>query len=161
MGKGFFYADGMWEMDQNVGKLLGLLDNLHIAEDTIVIFTTDNGPNQWAWPYTAVTPFRGEKDTNWEGAFRVPAMIRWPGRIKAGKISTELFSGLDWFPTLLAAAGDTTIKDRLLKGTRRTAAFLQTFIEYPRSQAPASFSIDQIVEGINKKLEQMQQQPKN
>ncbi|HYR59734.1 MAG TPA: sulfatase-like hydrolase/transferase [Nitrospiraceae bacterium] len=100
MGKGFFYADGMWEMDQDVGKLLKLLDDFHIANDTIVIFTTDNGPNLWAWPDTGVSPFRGEKDTNWEGAFRVPAMIRWPGRIKAGEISNELFSGLDWFPTL-------------------------------------------------------------
>ena len=116
MGKGFFYADGMWEMDQNVGKLLQLLDDLKIAENTIVIFTTDNGPNAFTWPDAAATPFRSEKDSNWEGAFRVPAMIRWPGHIKAGEISNELFSGLDWFPTLLAAAGDTTIKDNLLKG---------------------------------------------
>jgi arylsulfatase A-like enzyme len=94
----------MWEMDQDVGKLLKLLDDLHIANDTIVIFTSDNGPNLWAWPDTAVSPFRGEKDTNWEGAFRVLAMIRWSGKIKAGEVSNELFSGLDWFPTLLAAA---------------------------------------------------------
>jgi arylsulfatase len=281
LGKGFFYADGMWEMDQDVGKLLKLLDDLHISNDTIVIFTSDNGPNLWAWPDTAVSPFRGEKDTNWEGAFRVPAMVRWPGRIKAGEVSNELFSGLDWFPTLLAAAGDTTIKDRLLKGAsvggktfkvhldgynqlpyllgqqprgnrnefyyfnddaelvamrydvlepgatsttawkivfceqrqpgeldvwsnpftclraprmfnlrmdplehaqisgaeydewrndngyvafegiRRTAAFLQTFVDYPPSQTPASFSVDQIVEGINKKIEQMQQQQRH
>jgi len=117
MGKGFFYADGMWEMDQNVGKILGLLDSLKIADNTIVIFTTDNGPNMFTWPDAAVSPFRSEKDSNWEGAFRVPAMIRWPGKIQAGSVSNELFSGLDWFPTLLAAAGDTTIKDRLLKGT--------------------------------------------
>jgi arylsulfatase A-like enzyme len=117
MGKGFFYADGMWEMDQNVGKLLKLLDDLQIAKDTIVIFTTDNGPNAFTWPDAAVTPFRSEKDSNWEGAFRVPAMIRWPGHIKAGEVSNELFSGLDWFPTLLAAAGDTTVKERLLKGS--------------------------------------------
>ncbi len=117
MGKGFFYADGMWEMDQNVGKLLKLLDDLGIAKDTIVVFTTDNGPNAFSWPDAATTPFRSEKDSNWEGAFRVPAMIRWPGHIKAGEVSNELFSGLDWFPTLLAAAGDTTVKDRLLKGS--------------------------------------------
>jgi arylsulfatase len=116
MGKGFFYADGMWEMDQNVGKLLKLLDDLGIAKDTIVVFTTDNGPNAFSWPDAATTPFRSEKDSNWEGAFRVPAMIRWPGHIKAGEVSNELFSGLDWFPTLLAAAGDTTVKGRLLKG---------------------------------------------
>ena len=84
MGKGFFYADGMWEMDQNVGKLLALLDSLKIADNTIVIFTTDNGPNMFTWPDAAVTPFRSEKDSNWEGAFRVPAMIRWPGKIQAG-----------------------------------------------------------------------------
>jgi arylsulfatase A-like enzyme len=106
----------MWEMDQNVGKLLKLLDDLGIAKDTIVVFTTDNGPNAFSWPDAATTPFRSEKDSNWEGAFRVPAMIRWPGHIKAGEVSNELFSGLDWFPTLLAAAGDTTVKDRLLRG---------------------------------------------
>ena len=117
LGKGYFYADGMWEMDQNVGKLLGLLDQLKIADNTIVIFTTDNGPNAFTWPDAATTPFRSEKDSNWEGAFRVPALIRWPGHIQAGSVSNELFSGLDWFPTLLDAAGDPTIKERLLKGT--------------------------------------------
>jgi arylsulfatase A-like enzyme len=111
------YADGMLEMDGNVGKLLKALDDLKIADDTVVVFTTDNGPNQFSWPDAATTPFRSEKDSNWEGAFRVPAMVRWPGRIKPGQVSNEIFSGLDWLPTLLAAAGDTTIKDRLLKGT--------------------------------------------
>ena len=112
------YADGMIEMDGNVGKLLKALDDLKIADDTIVVFTTDNGPNQFSWPDAATTPFRSEKDTNWEGAFRVPAMVRWPGKIKPGEVSNEIFSGLDWFPTLLAAAGDTTIKERLLKGAK-------------------------------------------
>ena len=116
LGKGYFYADGMWEMDQNVGKLLKQLDDLHIADNTIVVFTTDNGPNAFSWPDAAITPFRSEKDSNWEGAFRVPAMVRWPGHIKAGEVSNELFSGLDWFPTLVAAGGDTDIKERLLKG---------------------------------------------
>ncbi|WP_341679232.1 arylsulfatase [Niveibacterium sp. SC-1] len=110
------YADGMIEMDKNVGKLLKAVDDLKIADDTIVIFTTDNGPNQFSWPDAATTPFRSEKDTNWEGAFRVPAMVRWPGKIKPGQVSREMFAGLDWFPTLLAAAGDTTVKERLLKG---------------------------------------------
>lgn len=110
------YGDGMWEHDQDVGKLLKLLDDLKITENTIVIYTTDNGPNMWSWPDAAMTPFRSEKDSNWEGAFRVPAMIRWPGKIKPGSVSNEIFSGLDWFPTLLAAAGDDGIKDRLLKG---------------------------------------------
>ncbi|MCP1842385.1 arylsulfatase A-like enzyme [Bradyrhizobium sp. USDA 4524] len=110
------YADGMWEMDQNVGKLLKMLDDLKIADNTIVIFTTDNGPNAFTWPDAATTPFRSEKDTNWEGAFRVPAMIRWPGRVKAGETANGIVSGLDWFPTLLAAAGDTSVKERLLNG---------------------------------------------
>ena len=110
------YADGMWEMDQNVGKLLKTLEDLKISNDTIVVFTTDNGPNAFTWPDAATTPFRSEKDTNWEGAFRVPAMVRWPGHIKPDQVSNEIFSGMDWFPTLLAAAGDSGVKERLLKG---------------------------------------------
>lgn len=116
------YADGMWEHDQDVGKLLKKLDDLGIAKDTIVIYTTDNGPNQFSWPDAASTPFRSEKDTNWEGAFRVPAMIRWPGHIEPGTVKNDIVSGLDWFPTLLAAAGDTGVKERLLKGWKPTGA---------------------------------------
>jgi len=111
------YADGMVQHDKDVGKLLDTLDQLKIADNTIVVYTTDNGPNQFTWPDAATTPFRSEKDSNWEGAFRVPALARWPGHIKAGSVSTEMFSGMDWFPTLLAAAGDTDVKERLLKGT--------------------------------------------
>lgn len=110
------YADGMWEHDQDVGKLLKSLDEMGIVDNTIVVYTTDNGPNQFSWPDAATTPFRNKKDSNYEGAFRVPAMVRWPGHIKAGEVSNELVSGMDWFPTLLAAAGDTGIKERLLKG---------------------------------------------
>jgi arylsulfatase len=110
------YADGMVEHDGDVGKLLKALDDLGIADNTILIYTTDNGPNQWSWPDAATTPFRSEKDTNWEGAFRVPAMVRWPGHIQPNQVSNGIFSGLDWFPTLLAAAGDADVKDRLLKG---------------------------------------------
>ena len=110
------YADGMVEMDMNVGKLLKALDDLGIARDTMVVFTTDNGPNQWSWPDAATTPFRSEKDTNWEGAFRVPCMARWPGKIPEGTVLTGIVSGLDWFPTLLAAAGDPDITNKLLKG---------------------------------------------
>src|SRR5262245_29032178 len=87
LGKGYFYADGMWEMDQNVGKLLKVLEDLKLGESTIVVYTTDNGPNAFTWPDAATTPFRAEKDTNYEGAFRVPAMVRWPGRIKPGQVS--------------------------------------------------------------------------
>ncbi|TNM64766.1 arylsulfatase [Aliirhizobium smilacinae] len=110
------YADGMIEHDGDVGKLLKALDDLGIADNTIVVYTTDNGPNQFSWPDAATTPFRSEKDTNWEGAFRVPAMVKWPGHIAPGQISNQMVSGLDWFPTLLAAAGDTDVKTRLLNG---------------------------------------------
>ncbi len=110
------YADGMIEHDGHVGQLLKKLDDLGIADNTIVIYTTDNGPHMNSWPDAAMTPFRSEKNTNWEGAFRVPAMIRWPGRIKPGTVSNEMVSGLDWFPTLLAAVGEPDIKDKLLKG---------------------------------------------
>lgn len=110
------YADGMIEMDMNVGKLLKQLDDLKIADNTLVIFTTDNGPNAFTWPDAATTPFRSEKDTNWEGAFRVPCAARWPGHFKAGEVMNGIVSGLDWLPTLLAAAGDAEVKNRLLKG---------------------------------------------
>ena len=115
------YADGMIEHDGHVGQLLKALDDLGLANETIVVYTTDNGPNQFSWPDAATTPFRSEKDTNWEGAFRVPAMIRWPSKIKPGQISNEMLSGLDWFPTLLAAAGDTTVRSRLLGGWAPTS----------------------------------------
>jgi arylsulfatase len=117
LGKGYEYADGMWEMDQNVGKLLKKLDDLGIANNTIVLFTTDNGPNMFTWPDASMTPFRNEKDSNYEGAFRVPAMIRWPGHIKPNTWTTDIVSGQDWFPTFVAAAGNPNIKDQLLKGT--------------------------------------------
>lgn len=110
------YFDGMLEHDDSVGKLLNVLDDLGIADNTILLYTTDNGPHMNSWPDGAMTPFRSEKNTNWEGAFRVPAMIRWPGHIKPATISNEIYSGLDWFPTLLAAAGDSGVKERLLKG---------------------------------------------
>ena len=113
------YADGMIEHDATVGMLLKKLDDLGITNNTIVLYTTDNGPHMNSWPDGAMTPFRSEKNTNWEGAFRVPCMIRWPGHIKPGEVSNEIVSGLDWFPTLLAAAGDPDIKDKLLTGLRR------------------------------------------
>jgi len=109
------YADGMIEHDAMVGALLKKLDDLGIANDTIVIYTSDNGPHMNAWPDAAMTPFRNEKTTNWEGAFRVPAMIRWPGRIPPGQVSNEIVSALDWSPTLLGAAGVPDIKEKLLK----------------------------------------------
>jgi arylsulfatase A-like enzyme len=110
------YADGMIEHDRDVGKLLSALDELGITDETIIIYSTDNGLDQLTWPNAATTPFRIQKDANWEGAFRVPAMIRWPGHVESGEVSNEIVSGLDWFPTLLAAAGNTTIKEDLLRG---------------------------------------------
>jgi arylsulfatase len=110
------YADGMIEHDATIGTILKALDDLGIANDTILIYTTDNGPHQNSWPDAGTTPFRSEKNTNWEGAFRVPCMIRWPGRVAAGSVSNEIVSGLDWMPTLLAAAGDSDIKQKLLTG---------------------------------------------
>ena len=111
------YADGMIEHDALVGSILDALDEMGVADDTIVMYSTDNGPHQNSWPDAGTTPFRSEKNTNWEGAFRVPAMIRWPGHFEPGTVKNGIFSGLDWFPTLLAAAGDADIKDRLLEGT--------------------------------------------
>jgi arylsulfatase len=96
--------------------MLDTLDEMGIADNTIVLYTSDNGPHKNAWPDAGVSPFRSEKETNWEGAFRVPAVIRWPGKIKAGTISNEIVSGLDWAPTFAAAAGDPDIKQQLLKG---------------------------------------------
>ena len=110
------YADGMVEHDATVGTLLKALDDLGIANDTFVIYTTDNGPHMNSWPDGAMTPFRSEKNTNWEGAFRVPCFIRWPGRIRPGQISNEIISGLDWLPTLMAVAGEADIKQKLLNG---------------------------------------------
>src|SRR5262249_38961887 len=96
--------------------ILRAVDDLGIADDTIVLYTTDNGPHQNSWPDAGTTPFRSEKNTNWEGAFRVPCIIRWPGHIQPGSVSNDIISALDWMPTLLAAAGDAGVKEKLLKG---------------------------------------------
>jgi arylsulfatase len=106
----------MIEHDNTVGTLLKALDDLGIANDTILLYTTDNGPHMNSWPDAAMTPFRSEKDTCWEGAFRVPCMIRWPGHIKPDSVSNEIISGLDWLPTMMAAAGELDITSKLLKG---------------------------------------------
>jgi arylsulfatase len=111
-----FQSDAMVEHDGHVGELLRLLDDLKIADNTIVIYTTDNGAMKALWPDGGVSPFRGQKDTNWEGAFRVPCLLRWPGVVKPGTVYNEIFSAEDWVPTLMAAAGVADIKERLLKG---------------------------------------------
>jgi arylsulfatase len=111
-----FYHDVMVEHDKHVGQMLDLLDELGIAEDTIVMYSTDNGPHMNTWPDGAMTPFRNEKNSNWEGAFRVPEMVRWPGKIPAGVVSNEIISHTDWLPTLLAAAGEPEINEKLKQG---------------------------------------------
>lgn len=109
---------GMAQLDDIVGELMKKLDELGIAENTIVIFTTDNGAEVFTWPDGGMTPFRMSKGTIYEGGFRVPCIIRWPGKVKAGVVENGIFSGLDWFPTLLAAAGDPDITKKLLKGVK-------------------------------------------
>jgi len=112
------YADGMVEHDRHIGKFLDLLDELKIADKTIVFYSTDNGPHMNSWPDAAMTPFRGEKNTNWEGGWRVPAMVRWPGKIEAGTWNNQIVHHMDWLPTLAAVAGDSDVKDRLLQGAK-------------------------------------------
>ena len=110
------YHDAMVEHDKHVGQMLDYLDELGITDDTIVIYSTDNGPHMNSWPDAAMTPFRNEKNSNWEGAFRVPELIRWPGVIEPGTVSNEIISHTDWLPTLLAAAGSPDVPEKLKQG---------------------------------------------
>jgi len=116
-GQGIF-ADGMVEHDGHVGQLLDKLDELNLTENTIVMYSTDNGAELLLWPDGGYTPFRGEKNSNWEGAYRVPMMVRWPAKIKAGQVSNEIIAMMDWLPTFLAAAGDPDVKAKLKKGMK-------------------------------------------
>ena len=117
-GQGF-YNDVMVAHDNHVGMMLDQLDKLKIADNTIVMYSTDNGVHFNTWPDAGITPFAGEKNSEKEGAYRVPMMVKWPGKIKAGTISNEIMAHLDWMPTLAAAAGDTSLKQDMLKGKRR------------------------------------------
>jgi arylsulfatase len=110
------YHDTMIDHDKVVGDLLDRLDTLGIADDTIVVYSTDNGPHMNTWPDSGMTPFRSEKNTNWEGAFRVPELVRWPGRIPPGAVSNEIVQHHDWLPTFVAAAGDPDIVEKLKQG---------------------------------------------
>lgn len=110
------YHDVMIDHDKNVGTVLKALDDAGIADNTFVMYSTDNGPHMNTWPDGAMTPFRNEKNTSWEGAYRIPCMVKWPGKIKPGTVSNDIISHLDWLPTLLAIAGDTEITQKLLKG---------------------------------------------
>ena len=109
---------GMAQMDDSIGALLKHLDDIGEADNTIVVFTTDNGAETFTWPDGGNTPFKGQKGTSYEGGFRVPCIVRWPGKIKPGTVENGIFSGLDWFPTLCAAAGNPNITDQLLKGVK-------------------------------------------
>ena len=110
------YGAGMTEFDDNIGVILKKLEDLKIADNTIVIITTENGAEVMSWPDGGTTPFRGEKNTNWEGAYRVPFVIRWPGTVKPGTVVNDICAHEDWVPTLLAAAGEPDIKQKLLTG---------------------------------------------
>lgn len=110
------YADGMAEHDGHVGQLLDKVDELGIGDNTIIVYSTDNGAELMSWPDGGMIPFRGEKNTTYEGGFRVPMMVKWPGKIKPGQVSNEIISQEDWLPTLLAVAGEPDIKEKLLKG---------------------------------------------
>ena len=111
------YSDGMVEHDQHVGRFLKLLDELGVANNTVLMYSTDNGPHYNTWPDAGTTPFRSEKNSNWEGAYRVPAFVRWPGHFQAGVTLNGIVSHEDWLVTFAAIAGDNDVKDRLLKGT--------------------------------------------
>jgi arylsulfatase A-like enzyme len=111
-------ANGVAELDNTVGEILKKLDDLKIADNTIIVFTSDNGPEIFTWPDGGNTPFKGEKGTTWEGGFRVPCVVRWPGVVKPGTIINDIMSHEDWLPTFLAAAGDTDVKSKLLAGLK-------------------------------------------
>src|SRR5499426_625007 len=138
------YHDTMIDHDKNVGTILKALDDLGMADDTFVMYSTDNGPHMNTWPDGAMTPFRNEKNSNWEGAYRIPAMVRWPGKIKPGQISNEMVAHHDWLPTLLAIAGDTQVTDKLLKGypvggmTYKVHLDGYNLVPYLTGQAPKS-----------------------
>ena len=135
------YIDGMIEHDETMGSLLKALDDMGIADNTVVVYTTDNGPHMNSWPDGAMTPYRSEKDTNWEGAFRVPAVVRWPGHIKPGTVTNELMSHNDWIPTLMAIAGEPDIVNKLLKGYQANGRTYKVHLDgYDQSRFLASVS---------------------
>ena len=137
-------ADGMTEFDGMVGQLLKKLDDLGIADNTIVVWTTDNGAEVFSWPDGGTTPFKGEKNTNWEGGYRVPCVMRWPGVIKPGTEINHITSHEDFVPTLVAAAGEPNVKEKLLTGyeaagkTSRSISMVTTSATCSRAPAPAS-----------------------
>jgi len=123
------YSDGMVEHDRHVGELLGLLDELKLADDTLVIYSTDNGPHYNTWPDAGTTPFHGEKNSNWEGAFRVPCFVRWPGRFPANTTLNGIVSHEDWLPTLAAVAGVPDMKEKLRAGVELNGRKYRNYID--------------------------------
>lgn len=119
----------MVDHDALVGSVLDYLDENGLAENTIVMYSTDNGPHMNSWPDAGMTPFRSEKNSNWEGAYRVPAMVRWPGHIPAGEVRNGIVSHNDWFITLLAAAGDADVANRLKAGTDLAGASYKVHLD--------------------------------
>jgi len=123
------YSDGMVEHDMHVGQLLKVIDELGLADNTVVMYSTDNGPHYNTWPDAGTTPFRSEKNSNWEGAYRVPTFVKWPGHFPAGTTLNGIVSHEDWLPTFAAIAGDTDIKERLLKGTTINGRTYKNYID--------------------------------
>jgi arylsulfatase len=123
------YHDTMIDHDKNIGQLLDLLNELGIAENTLVLYTTDNGPHMNTWPDGAMTPCRNEKDTNWEGAFRIPQLVRWPGKIPAGFVTNEITQLHDWLTTFCAMAGDADIPQKLLTGYKADGQTFKVHID--------------------------------
>jgi len=123
------YSDGMVEHDMHVGELLDLLDELGIADNTIVQYSTDNGPHYNTWPDAGTTPFRSEKNSNWEGAYRVPCFVRWPGKFREGEWLTGITSHEDWLPTFAAIAGNPNIKEQLLEGVELNGRNYRNYID--------------------------------
>jgi arylsulfatase len=123
------YSDGMVEHDGHVGELLKTIDDLGLQENTIVMYSTDNGPHYNTWPDAGTTPFRSEKNSNWEGAYRVPAFIRWPKHFPAGETRNGIVSHEDWLPTFAAAAGATDVKEKLLKGVELNGRRYRNYVD--------------------------------
>jgi arylsulfatase len=123
------YHDGMVEHDRNVGELLKLLDDLGVTDNTVVMYSTDNGPHYNTWPDAGTTPFRSEKNSNWEGAYRVPAFVRWPGKFPAGKTLNGIVAHEDWLPTFAAIAGATDIKEKLRSGIELNGRNYRNYID--------------------------------
>jgi arylsulfatase A-like enzyme len=123
------YHDTMIDHDRSVGELLDLLDELGLTENTFVMYSTDNGPHMNTWPDGAMTPFRSEKNTNWEGAFRVPMAVRWPGRIPAGTVSNEIVQHHDWLPTFLAMVGEADVVEKLARGHEAAGKYFRVHID--------------------------------